>query len=166
MNERIKGISMRYETEFKVNAKPKEVFTTLHRYKINRRPSELFGGVLPPWLVKIDFQVLTDHTLGLGAVYYWKFKILGISILRFKEKVIEWKEGKSVAYQAISGWEMLFQIELERLTMGTLIKTQIDFSPIGFKFFDWLFSPIVKWGLNRVYKRLENNIVSTNRNRF
>jgi len=156
---------MRYKTEFKIKANLKEVFAALHQYKIDRRPGELFGTVLPSWLVKIDFRVLTSNTLGLGAVYNWKFKILGIPILKFKEKVVEWKEGKSVAYQAISGWKMFFRTELEPSTEGTLIKTEIDFSPMGFVIFDWLFSPVVKWGLNKVYKRMESNIEMAMRNR-
>ena len=151
---------MRYTTEFKVKAPQNKVFAALHQYKINRRPSDLFGDVLPPGIVKIDFSVLTENTLGLGAVYDWKFRILGIPILRFQEKIIEWTEGKSVSYQAISGWKMFFRTELEHRPEGTLIKTQIDFSLFGIAIFDRLFAPIVRWGLSRVYKRLEKTLES------
>jgi len=148
----------KYETTFKIGRNSEEVSAALHQYKINRRPADLFGSVLPSWLVKMDFQVLTNNTLGLGAIYDWKFRVLGVPVLKFKEEVIEWQEGKSVAYQAISGWRMFFRTELEPVSEGTLIKTEIDFSPLRFAFADRLFGPIVKWGLNKVYKRMKKSL--------
>jgi hypothetical protein len=149
---------MIYKVESKIKAEPKEVFDALHQYKKERKPGQLFNSVLPPWLVKINFRVLTDNVVGLGATYDWEFKIFGITILKFKEKIIEWEEPKVVAYQAVFGWEMFFKTELEPVNGYTIIKTQIDFSPFRFAFLDWLFTPVVEWGLKKVNKQLKDNI--------
>lgn len=150
---------MRYMIEARVNADPNAVFAAIHQYKVSRRPGDLFGDALPPKIVKIDFAVLSDNTLGPGAVYDWEFRLLGLPILKFQEQVVEWIEGKSVAYQAITGWEMTFRTRLEPVSGGTHVKAEIDFSPFGIAFLDWLFTPIVKWGLRRVYKRLEKTLM-------
>jgi hypothetical protein len=56
----------------------------------------------------MDYQVVTEHTLGLDVLYDWKFSIMGIPFFSFREKVVEWQEGRRVAYQAISGRKMYF----------------------------------------------------------
>jgi len=146
---------MRYAIEVRINNQPNVVFDAIHQYKVRRSPADLFGDVLPPKVVKIDFNVLTRNTLGLGAIYAWEFRVFGVPILKFCEQVVEWEEGKSVGYRALSGWEMSFYTNLKPMPGGTLVKTVIDFSPFGFAFLNWLFTPVVKWGLSRVYKRLE-----------
>jgi len=149
---------MKYATEIIMKVSPANVFAALHQYKVNRKPSSLFGAVLPAGIVKIDFKVLTDNTLGLGAIYEWKFRFLGITVLKFREKIIEWTEGISVSYQAISGWKMFFRTELEPITEGTCLKTQIEFSPFGNTILDQMFAPVVRWGLNKVNNRLKKTV--------
>lgn len=155
-----------YKTEFKIKGTAEEVFNALHQYKKNRQPIDLFGTVLPSWLVKINFRVLSDNTLGLGAIYDWEFKIFGITILKFQEKIVEWEEQKLVAYESISRWKMSFRTELTPIHDFILLKTQINFSPFHFVLFDWLFTPVVKWGLNKVNKKLKKNIeINRNKNK-
>ncbi len=113
---------------------------------------------MPSTIVSIDFKVLTEHALGLGAAYAWRFWVLGIPVLKFQEQVVEWTEGKSVSYQATSGWKMSFRTELTPATEDTALKTEITFSLFGIGLLDELFGPIVRWRLGRVYKRLEERL--------
>lgn len=146
---------MKYGITMKVDAPPKQVFAATHHYKKTRRPSELIGDSK---LVKTDFRVLTRNTLGLGAVYSWKFSIFGVRILEFKERIVEWQEDRLVAYQAISGWKMLFRLELIPTREGTFLKIEIHLSPTGISFLDLLLRPVVQWGLTNSVKRLVRNI--------
>ncbi len=136
---------MKFETEIIAEARPEDVFAAFHQYKVSRNPSRFF----PSKLVKWHFDVLTDHTLGSGAIYEWKIWLLRIPVLHFKERVVEWQEGKSVAYEAISGWKMHFRVDLEPEGEYTLVKVSIDFS-LGVQLLDRLLRPFIEWGLGRV----------------
>lgn len=87
-------------------------------------PARFFPARLARW----RFRVLTQHTLGPGAIYDWKIWLLGIPILAFQEQVVEWQPGRRVAYQAISGWEMSFQIDLEPHGQDTSVIVDLDIS--------------------------------------
>lgn len=91
---------MKLETQFEAIASPEDVFAAFHNYKIHRDPANFF----PSKLVRWRFQVLSENALGIGATYDWKIWLLGVPVLAFQEKVVEWQEDKSVAYRAIQGW--------------------------------------------------------------
>ncbi len=136
---------MNYVTELKALAGPEEVFSTLYQYKIVGDPRRFF----PSKLVKWNFQVLTDNPIGLGATYDWRIFLLRIPVLAFTEQVVEWQDGRSVAYQAISGWTMYFRVCLEPDGESTRVKVEIDFS-VGNLLIDRMLRPFVEWGLEKV----------------
>lgn len=139
---------MRYTTQLEAQAGPEEIFDAFHRYKTSEDPSRFF----PSRLSRMDFHVVTKHTLGVGAIYDWRIWALGIPVLKFREQVVEWEAAKAVAYKAISGWEMYFRVDLKPKMESTLVTVAIDFS-LGVLFLDRLFRPFIEWGLNRVCRR-------------
>jgi polyketide cyclase/dehydrase/lipid transport protein len=143
---------MRYTTELLVNAQPQEVFDALHQYKRERNPNAFFSWLFLGTIVKMDFRVLTENVVGLGATYDWKFRLFGYPIFAFQEQIVEWEEGKTVSYQAISGWNMLFRVHVEPHHGQTLATIQIDFS-LGMKVLNRLFRFFIEWGLHKVSKR-------------
>lgn len=140
---------MKYETTFLIKARPNDVFMAIHEYKLKRTPNEFFSWLFMGTLVKMDFRVLTRHPLGMGAIYDWKFKVLGIPFLAFQEKVVEWVEGRTVAYRAIAGWDMFFRLDVEPEEDSTRVRETINFST-GSAFFDQLLRPFIEWGLHEV----------------
>src|SRR5574341_1138471 len=141
--------TMQYSATFLVKAKPGDVFAAIHEYKVRRQPDDFFAWRFLRALINTDFQVLTVHTLGLGAIYDWKFRILGLPVFAFQEKVVEWVEGRTVAYGAISGWEMFFRVDVEPHNGSTRVTELIDFST-GSRLFDRLCRPFFEWGLRKV----------------
>lgn len=137
---------MKLSTSFLTDAAAVEVFDALHRYKISRDPKRFFPSRLVQW----HFRVLTDHALGLGAVYDWKIWLLGIPVLAFQEQVVEWEEGKCVAYRAISGWEMDFHIDLKADGESTRVEVDTDLALPGPDFIHSLLRPAYELGLKRV----------------
>ena len=103
-------------------------------------------------MVKWRFEVLSDHVLGLDAVYDWKIWLLGIPVLDFKEKVVEWEAGKGVAYRAISGWEMCFRIVLNADDGSTRVRICIDLS-LGNRLLEKSLRPFIEWGLDKACRR-------------
>lgn len=144
---------MRYATQFLIQAAPTKVFAALHRYKIARRPNDFFMGKVLGRIANMGFEVITDHTLGLGATYAWDIRLLGIPVLQFQEQVVEWQEGKCVAYQAVKGWKMFFRAELEPQNDGTRAKFEIVFS-FGITMIDLILRPIVEMMLRTVCRGL------------
>ena len=142
---------MKYTTMLLVNAQPQEVFDALHQYKRERDPNTFFSWLFLGTIVKMDFRVLTEHVVGLGATYDWTFRLFGHPIFAFRERIVEWEEGKTVTYQAISGWNMLFRVQVEPHQDQTLATIQIDFS-LGAKVLDRVFRFFIEWGLRRVSK--------------
>ncbi|MFQ5419486.1 MAG: hypothetical protein ACE5FD_00860 [Anaerolineae bacterium] len=140
---------MNLTTEFIADAAAPELFDTFHHYKISRNPAQFF----PAKLVKWEFRVLTEHTLGIGAQYDWKIWLLGIPVLAFQEQVVAWEAGKRVAYRAISGWQMDFCIDLEPAGTGTQIKVVTDLSLPGFPALNRLLRPLYNRGLALVCRR-------------
>ncbi len=140
---------MKLSTTFNAIASPETVFTALHHYKINRDPASFF----PSRLVKWRFQVLSENTLGVGATYDWKIWLLGIPMLAFQEQVVEWQEGKSVAYRAIQGWEMDFRVDLVPVGEGTRVDVNTDLSLPGPEFLNRLLRPAYEWGFQMVCRR-------------
>lgn len=143
---------MRYTTKLLVNARPQEVFDALHQYKRERDPNTFFSWFFLGTIVKMDFHVLTENVVGEGATYDWTFRLFGHPIFAFQEQIVEWQEGKSVSYQAISGWNMLFRVQVEPHHDQTLATIQIDFS-LGAKLLDLVFRFFIEWCLYRVSKR-------------
>jgi len=74
-------------------------FAELHHCKEHRQAGEFF----PLGIVRIDFRVLTDHTVGLGVTYDWRFKLFGLFVFHFQERVEEWQEARLVAYRSLAG---------------------------------------------------------------
>lgn len=144
---------MNYQTELLVDAEPKDVFASLHQYKLTRRPDDYFFGPLVRRLARMEFEVLTPHTLGLGATYKWKIRLLGFTVLQFQEQIVEWIEGKCVAYRALTGWDMTFRSDLEPMDGATLARVKIDFT-FGSPFLDRMLRPAVQTGLRIVCKGL------------
>lgn len=140
---------MNLTTTFKAHSQPETVFAAFHQYKIKRRPGSFFHSRLVKW----RFHVLTDHTLGLGAVYDWKIWLFGIPILAFKEQVVEWREGECVAYRAIWGWEMDFRIDLQPDGEATRVTVDTDLALPGPEFLNRLLRPAYEWGLRSVCRR-------------
>lgn len=138
---------MNFKTEFISEAEPQAVFAALHQYKVSQNPARFF----PSRLVRWHFEVLTSHTLGQGATYEWKIWLLGFPVLAFTEQVVAWQDGRLVVYEAISGWDMRFRVDLAPDEGGTLVKVAIDFS-LGVRFLDWLLRPFIEWGLGRVVR--------------
>jgi len=83
---------MRYTTKLLVKANPQEVFEALHQYKRDRKPNEFFSWLFLGTIVKMNFHVLTENVVGLGAIDDWKFKLFGYPIFAFQEKIVEWQE--------------------------------------------------------------------------
>ncbi|MBE0448285.1 MAG: hypothetical protein IBX64_09355, partial [Actinobacteria bacterium] len=144
---------MRYKTEFIFNARPEEIFDAIHRYKVERNPNKYFLGNFTKLFIDMDFKVLTTETLGLGATYGWNIKVFGIPTLKFTERIVEWQKGRTVAYEAVSGWKMFFRIDLESVGEATLVKVQLDYST-GSRFFDRLPRLLVVSGLKRASQNL------------
>ncbi len=139
---------MKYQTQFLAWATPDAVFDATHQYKLERNPGRFFPSRLVGW----RFRVLTNQTLGPGAIYDWKIWLLKIPILAFQEQVTVWQPGRRVAYQAKSGWEMSFQIDLEPRGEDTLVAVSLDIS-LGHPLVDRLCRPFVEWGLEIVCRR-------------
>jgi hypothetical protein len=96
---------------------------------------------------------MTENVLGLGARYDWKIWLLGIPLLAFQEQVIEWQAGRSVAYRAISGWEMNFRINLAPEGENTHITVETSFSLPGINSLNEQLLPAYNWGLKKVCMR-------------
>ncbi len=139
---------MKYRSQFLAQATPEAVFDTMHYYKLDRNPGRFF----PSGLVRRRFRVLTDYTLGPGAIYDWKIWLLGIPVLSFQEQVVAWRPGRRVAYRATSGWHMSFQIDLEPHGQDTVVTVSLDFS-LGPSIVGRLLRPFVEWGLGTVCRR-------------
>lgn len=140
---------MRLSTSFKANASPETVFAAFHQYKIKRDPASFF----PSKLVKWRFRVLSKNSLGVGATYDWKIWLLGVPMLAFQESVVEWQEGRSVAYRAIQGWQMDFRIELEPDGEKTRVGVNSDLSLPGPEFLNRMLRPVYEWGLQIVCRK-------------
>lgn len=144
---------MLYQATFTVQTAPEDVFAATHEYKLRQRPAEFFSFLSLEKLVKMEFRVLTPHALGLGATYDWTFRVLGTPILVFQEKIIDWVDGRTTSYRAVSGWNMTFRIDVEAEDGGSRVTEQIDIST-GIPFTDRLFRGFIEWGLKRVGKKL------------
>ena len=140
---------MKLVTEFVARAPALEVFNAFHQYKVSRDPARFFPAKLIQW----EFNVLTDQALGIGAQYEWKIRLLGLPLLAFQEQVVAWEEGKRVAYQAISGWQMDFCIDLKPVKAGTALKVTTDLALPGFPALNRLLRPLYNWGLAQVCRR-------------
>ncbi len=140
---------MKLEAEFIARAPAPQVFNAFHQYKINRDPARFFPGKLIQW----EFNVLTEHALGLGAQYEWKIRLLGIPVLAFQEQVVAWEEGKQVAYRAIAGWQMDFCIDLKPINAETVLNVTTDLALPGFQALNRLLRPLYNWGLAQVCRR-------------
>ena len=151
---------MNLTTEFMADAAAPEVFDAFHQYKISRDPARFF----PSKLVKWEFRVLTEYTLGIGAQYDWKIWLLGIPVLAFREQVVAWEEGRRVAYQAISDWQMNFCVDLEPAEFGTRVKVMTDLSLPEFPVINRFLRPLYNWGLEKVCHRgLDREGIKTHR---
>ena len=92
----------------------------------------------------MDFRVLTENVVGEDAPYDWTFRLFGYPIFVFQEQIVEWEESKTVSYQSISSWNMLFQVHVEPHHGQTLATIYIDFS-LGMKTLDHLFRLFIDW---------------------
>lgn len=144
---------MLYGTTLIVNAAPQDVFSAIHEYKLRRRPDQFFSLLFLERLVKMEFRVLTGHTLGLGAIFDWRFSALGVTLLAFQEQIVEWVPDKTVAYQAVSGWSMHFKVDLDGDNSETHVSVQLDIST-GNPVVDRLFRPFFEWGLRQAVRNL------------
>lgn len=140
---------MHYATRFLVPAEPAEVFAAIHRYKHERNPGAYFLGPLFSRVVHMGFQVVSPNAVGLGATYDWRITLFGLSVLQFREQVVEWVPARAVGYQAVRGWNMTFRTELEPAGEGTLVCISIDCST-GFALLDRIAKPVVEIGLRLV----------------
>lgn len=140
---------MKLQTQFKAFASPETVFASFHQYKIKRDP----GSFFPSKLVKWQFRVLSENTLGLGATYDWKIWLLGIPVLTFQEQVVEWQAGECVAYRAIQGWEMDFRIDLQPAGNATRVDVEADLALPGPDFIHSLLRPVYERGLQSVCRK-------------
>jgi hypothetical protein len=140
---------MKLTTTFIALEKPEIVFSAFHQYKRRKNPASFF----PSLFVKWQFRVLSENTLGIGATYDWKIRLLGFPMLVFQEKVVEWQEGESVAYRAIQGWEMDFRVDLQPDGEGTLVSVYTDLALPGPAFIHSLLRPAYEWGLQKVCMR-------------
>lgn len=125
------------------------MFAAIHRYKCERNPGAYFLGPLFSHVVHMGFQVVSPNAVGLGATYDWRITLLGLSILQFREQVVEWVPARAVGYRAESGWNMTFRTELEPAGGGTLVRSSIDCST-GFTLLDQIAKPVVEIGLRLV----------------
>lgn len=144
---------MLYQTTFTINAEPKDVFAAIHEYKLRQRPREFFSFLGLEKLVTMEFHVLTPHAIGPGATYDWTFRLLGVPVLAFQERIVDWIEGKTAAYRAISGWDMYFRVDVMAEAGGTRVVEQIDIS-VGTELIGRMLQGFIEWGLRRVGQRL------------
>lgn len=144
---------MRYVTQITIAAPAADIFAELHRYKVRHDAGQFFR--LP--FVRIDFRVLSDHVLGVGATYGWVFRIFGVAVCSFTEQIVEWAENRVVAYKAIAGWQMLMRTQLIDEPDGTRVKTEFEYG-LRPRFLEMLLYPVIAWGLRRVYRQMKERI--------
>jgi len=143
----------RFRSELTFDADKTRVFNALHHYKHDRDPNAFFLG---PWLltfVDMQFEILTENPVGLGATYAWAISVLGREILRFHEQIIEWKQDELVVYRAVSGWDMEFRTEVLERDAGSLLIVEINIT-FGHPLLDRILRPFVQFGLGKVCQKL------------
>jgi len=137
---------MKLMTTFTAQEKPESVFSAFHQYKLRRNPASFFLSLIAKW----QFQMLSENALGIGPTYDWKIWLLGFPLLAFQEKVVKWREGKSVAYQAVEGWEMDFRVDLQPEGEVTRVTVDTDLALPGSDFLNNLLRPLYEQGLRMV----------------
>lgn len=155
----IATLRIHYEQSIDIKANPNEVFAFMD--DIHNTGWHMEKSSMPMMGSRMEVEVLSKNSNGLGATYRWTGRVLGLP-LDFSETVVTWLKGKERVWRTIGEpkiiimghYEMSFK--LRPVLEGTNLTVSIDYelpkAPF-WKFVGWLLAGwYSKWCLNNMCK--------------